>query len=1785
MKKGHRIGLRDKYLSPILILALLFISCLVRGQSVYRPSNSGYFTPSNKPYAPATPIPTDGRTYKLDSVNGLFRPYNGTAEVLTYLPTGSQYRVGQFPIIINVGGSLQSNGTFVGGQIQVYWFLRGQADSNLVRMDSTSSGTCSGCLLKENNLSDVQSLLTTLINLNLNNVDNTSDATKWSETATLTNKSISGLTNTFSNIPNSALLNNAIGLTLNNTGTSPSVTTSPAQLGTSLVISIPNSNGSNDGFLLHGDWTKFTAKVDSTSQSNDSVYDWHNGTPSFRYVIVGGSGGIASLNGLTTSTQTFATGTTGSDFNIVSSVSTHTFNFPNSSASNRGLLTSTDWSTFNGKQNAIAPSNTADQYWNGYENFVSLNTDSITEGTNHQFYTNARARAAISLTTTGSSGAATYNNSTGVLNIPNYTGGSGTDTTTLVTSPLQRSSVGTILTLSIQQGTTSQSGYISSTDWNTFNGKQNAITANGILFGNGSSVAAATISSPLTYSAGTLGIQAGGTSQNGYISSTDWNTFNAKQSSLSNTPSGGFPLFNLNASAIRELFAGTGTTIDSTTNPGGYTISSTGGGGGIGGSISSTQVAFGTASNTIGGASRFTFNSSTNTLSSDSANIMRLQTTSAIFNNTPFGAVSSLSWFGNSYDAGYRPCGGATTYVTLSAASWGLSGSLTNYSLSSSGSWYTVQQINQHYTTNVTSASAVGAIGFNDARSMGFSNTAGYNMISGCYNAIFAAHFAGTISPAGTGSSGVTTSGAWTNFNTGQWGGKGSGTGGIYTNSNGSSITYTFTDSSAIVSLIGMSVNGALFQAKLDGNEVTNSTTQGKASGVADGNGNPDTHVPYVIMFTGLSFSSHTLTITNIDPTTTDTLYVDYFGRLRSAAAATPLILLKPNLMDVTGAAIGGSAPYVNAAIRKVSRMMDSVFQTWNQNYPFYVIPTALDTLYGICSTDHIHPNGQGDTAEWKKIISIVPSLTTPTPWTQFYQGVKRQNVNQNGWIRQSPLYDETVKYGDENKYFQNTPYMQTGSFFLNGLIQYQDGNQGANKILGSDANGNAHWITPGTGSPGGPTTAIQISNGSSFSGFSQFEYDSVNYELLLNGGYVVLSAANSSNANIGFNFKGTTSAQTYINSSFGAGKFLVVSNGQMELLNAPSGTAGGNITWNQAIWFGTVGNTQFGSAITGTPKSWVDFPASSTGNASMFITPGSVPTGAAAVGRVYSSTDGHLHWDNGSGFINLDLSGGTANQLTYWNGANSVGSYAYGYVDPTNKKVGFGSAITSTITGDMQLRTNANSLAEFRVQNDDAATAAGAMFQSVNDAGKVNQSRMLSSAFTTSGMFIANGAINYTTATGGLSIDVDGGSSAPLMLGTNNTERARFVGGGNFLVGTITDNNGFFQIAANTTTNAQLFLNGSTADVTSPTNGMMWYNSTTHALNFRDNGVTTNLLSGGGSSTTFQLALTNGSTLTGTNNVTNTAQTFTWTNGGTGLWKWSGNSQDTTNTVGVNVIANDSSQRMIPYAKFAAKIGNYLPVDTLKASNGLTITGPVPGTDTVQLGGTLAQNTTIAGGGGKTLTFGTSADSLGRVTLYSNGGFFLQTSLNQNVSNVGDANYTILNNDALIQGSGSLTANRTITIPPANLNAGRTLIFCNQNATSFSYLISGNLFTPDNVQITKFNNGVTYVFESHGGGNWWLVSPITSLKYQHTIFTPTTGGTVALVNNQYNIINPSGSLATLTVNLPSSPANNDVVYIKYTQSVTTVTYGNGTVVDGITTPSVGGLVVLTYDASTTSWY
>ena len=84
--------------------------------------------------------------------------------------------------------------------------------------------------------------------------------------------------------------------------------------------------------------------------------------------------GILSLNALTDPNQTLVIGTSGTDFSIVSSGTTHTFNLPTSSAVNRGLLSSADWSNFDSKQASLGytPVNKAGDSMSGY---LILNAD------------------------------------------------------------------------------------------------------------------------------------------------------------------------------------------------------------------------------------------------------------------------------------------------------------------------------------------------------------------------------------------------------------------------------------------------------------------------------------------------------------------------------------------------------------------------------------------------------------------------------------------------------------------------------------------------------------------------------------------------------------------------------------------------------------------------------------------------------------------------------------------------------------------------------------------------------------------------------------------------------------------------------------------------------------------------------------------------------------------------------------------------------------------------------------------------------------------------------------------------------------------------------------------------------------------------------------------------------------------------------------------------------------------------------------------------------------------
>jgi Chaperone of endosialidase len=94
------------------------------------------------------------------------------------------------------------------------------------------------------------------------------------------------------------------------------------------------------------------------------------------------------------------------------------------------------------------------------------------------------------------------------------------------------SSGGLTPAISMAAANTSTNGYLTSTDWNTFNGK-----------GSGT-VTGVTATSPVVSSGGTapvISMPAASTSASGYLTSTDWNTFNGKYSTggALGTPSSG----------------------------------------------------------------------------------------------------------------------------------------------------------------------------------------------------------------------------------------------------------------------------------------------------------------------------------------------------------------------------------------------------------------------------------------------------------------------------------------------------------------------------------------------------------------------------------------------------------------------------------------------------------------------------------------------------------------------------------------------------------------------------------------------------------------------------------------------------------------------------------------------------------------------------------------------------------------------------------------------------------------------------------------------------------------------------------------------------------------------------------------------------------------------------------------------------------------------------------------------------------------------------------------------
>ena len=155
-------------------------------------------------------------------------------------------------------------------------------------------------------------------------------------------------------------------------------------------------------------------------------------TRTFSSLLTGNA--ITSINGLTNSVQTFAIGTSGSNFSISSSGSIHTFNLPDASSIHRGALNSTDWNTFNGKESSLTFSTGLTRTANTITVNTSQNINRLSNLTTNGLIKTSGSIGDISIATAGTdysagtAGLATgiFNGSADVTNIINSNfGGTG----------------------------------------------------------------------------------------------------------------------------------------------------------------------------------------------------------------------------------------------------------------------------------------------------------------------------------------------------------------------------------------------------------------------------------------------------------------------------------------------------------------------------------------------------------------------------------------------------------------------------------------------------------------------------------------------------------------------------------------------------------------------------------------------------------------------------------------------------------------------------------------------------------------------------------------------------------------------------------------------------------------------------------------------------------------------------------------------------------------------------------------------------------------------------------------------------------------------------------------------------------------------------------------------------------------------------------------------------------------------------------------------------------------
>src|ERR1700690_2229899 len=241
MEPVLRKALRDKYAAAFLVILILF--SFTGYAQTYNPSQHIVV---NDALAPSQATPTDSRSMFYDGTNFVYRPYQNTSEVLSYLNL-AKYRFGNFFIIVDSGGTLLGNGTYLNGHNTYYVFSDTTSSAGLVKLHLFGNIGCGGCLLAANNLSDLANAATARTNLGLGTMATQNVAAGGDLTGNWNNITVAKfngqLPSYYLNYAN--LTNTPPAVSLTTVGTSGLATYNP----TTGVLNIPNYTGGGGSCL------------------------------------------------------------------------------------------------------------------------------------------------------------------------------------------------------------------------------------------------------------------------------------------------------------------------------------------------------------------------------------------------------------------------------------------------------------------------------------------------------------------------------------------------------------------------------------------------------------------------------------------------------------------------------------------------------------------------------------------------------------------------------------------------------------------------------------------------------------------------------------------------------------------------------------------------------------------------------------------------------------------------------------------------------------------------------------------------------------------------------------------------------------------------------------------------------------------------------------------------------------------------------------------------------------------------------------------------------------------------------------------------------------------------------------------------------------------------------------------------------------------------------------------------------------------------------------------------